>query len=90
MAKKNIVSALKILVDDAGNGMAEAQYYLGDLYGDGIGVPQDYMLAHMWYNLSALQGYENATDQISSLEDKMSPQQIEQAQEMVRDWNPKK
>ena len=90
LAKKNVVSALKILVDDAGNGMAEAQYYLGDLYGDGIGVPQDYMLAHMWYNLSALQGHENATDQISSLEDKMSPQQIEQAQEMVRDWNPKK
>ena len=56
--------------------MAEAQYYLGDLYGDGIGVPQDYMLAHMWYNLFALQGHENATDQISSLEDKMPPQQI--------------
>ena len=62
-----------------------AQYYLGDLYRDGIGVPRNYVLAYMWYNLSALQGNESAVNQISSLEKKMSSQQIEQAQEIVRD-----
>ena len=31
----------------------KAQYNLGVLYDNGQGVPQDYVQAHMWYNLSA-------------------------------------
>jgi hypothetical protein len=85
LAKKKVLSALEILKADAENGAVVAQYYIGILLVNGQGITQDYVLAHMWYNLSALQGY-NATDQINSIEKRMSPQQIEQAQEMVRDW----
>lgn len=40
----------------AKNGIATAQYYLGELYRDGIGVSRKYKWAYMWYYLSALQG----------------------------------
>ena len=69
---------------------SRAQYILGVMYANGQGVPRDYVLAHMWYNLSALRGHKAATDQINLVEQKMSPEQIEKAQEMVRDWKLKK
>ena len=33
--------------------IAFAQYFLGVQYYEGRGVPQDYVLAHMWLNLAA-------------------------------------
>ena len=70
---------MKILTDDARNGIATAQYYLGDLYRDGIGVSRSNMWAYMWYHLSALQGNKNSSDQMSLLEKIMSPKEIQQA-----------
>ncbi len=90
LAKNSISPALKILKADAEDGIADAQYYLGMMHADGSGVPYDPVLALKWYNLSALQGHENATDQVSLLEKRMTPQQIEQAQKLVRDWKPRK
>ena len=40
------------------------------------GLPQDFVQAHMWYNLAAAQGVDNARklrDHVSSL---MSPEQV--------------
>ena len=88
LAKRNVVAALKILIDDAIDGMVTAQYYLGDLYRDGIGVPRKYVKAYMWYNLSALQGNESSSNQISSLEKKMTRHEIQEAQQLVRSWKP--
>ena len=78
-AKKNVEAALKILTDDARNGIATAQYYLGDLYRDGIGVSRSNMWAYMWYYLSALQGNEKSSDQMILLEKIMSLKEIQQA-----------
>ena len=41
-------------------GDATAQFMLGSMYYNGQGVPQDYVRAHMWFNLSAAQGNEKA------------------------------
>jgi TPR repeat protein len=79
LAKKNVEAALKILTDDARIGIATAQYYLGDLYRDGIGVSRSNMWAYMWYYLSALQGIEKSSDQMSLLEKIMSSKEIQQA-----------
>ena len=57
---------------------------------NGQGVPQDYLLAHMWFNLSGSNGVEDAIEKRNMLEKKMSKQQIEKAQEMARNWKPKK
>ena len=89
-AKKNVEAALKILTDDARNGIATAQYYLGDLYRDGIGVSRNFVWAFMWYNLSALQGNDDSADQIVLLEKKMTRQEIQKAQAYVKNWKPRK
>ena len=71
-------------------GKFKAQYILGMMLADGQGITKDYVLAHMWYNLSGLQGNLGATRQMSALEKSMSMEQIEQAQKMVREWQPSK
>ena len=72
----------------AEQGIAQAQYTLGVMYVIGKGVPQDYVLAHMWSNLSSSNGVKNGTEGRNMAEKKMSPSQIEKAQEMARNWKP--
>jgi TPR repeat protein len=45
---------------DAEKGDASAQFNLGFKYDNGLGVTQDYVLAHKWWNLSGANGYESA------------------------------
>ena len=74
----------------AEQGDAFAQTYLGVMYAKGEGVPQDYALAHKWWNLAGSNGVKQAVGNRNILEKKMTPQQIEKAQEMARNWKPKK
>ena len=59
------------------------------MYVKGLVVLQDYTLAHMWWNISGSNGNKDAIENRSIVEKKMSPQQIEKAQEMARNWKPK-
>ena len=74
----------------AEQGHAKAQYNLGLMYREGTGVIQDYALAHMWFNLSGSNGNKDAVHNRDIIEKRMTPQQIEKAQEMARNWKPKK
>jgi len=58
------------------------------MYYEGQGVPQDYVLAHMWFNLSSSNGVKNGTEGRNMAEKKMSPSQIEKAQQLARNWKP--
>jgi hypothetical protein len=71
-----------------------AQYNLGEMYGVGLGVPQDYAQAHMWFNLAASRAEYAATRDTAAkdrdeLAAKMTPDQIAEAQRMAREWVPK-
>ena len=68
---------------------AEAQFSLGNIYEDGQGVPQDFVLSHMWFNLAGSNELKIAVASRKILETKMTPSQIEKAQEMARNWKPK-
>ncbi len=70
----------------AEQGYAPAQFNLGFLYDKGQGVPQDYVQAHMWYNLAAAQNQEQATSMRDGLAEKMTPEQIAEAQRLAREW----
>ena len=89
LSKKNVPEALQFLVKDAKDGIDEAQNKLGEVYSQGLGLPQDYVSAHMWFNLSGSQGNKGAIRNRNKLERKMLPEQIVQAQEMARKWKPK-
>jgi len=73
----------------AEQGVAFAQYNLGVMYDNGQGVPQDFVLSHMWFNLAGSNELKIAVASRKILETKMTPSQIEKAQEMARNWKPK-
>jgi TPR repeat protein len=48
-------------------GVAAAQFYLGQLYANGQGVPQDYVQARQWYEKAARQGEASAQVELGVL-----------------------
>ena len=73
----------------AEQGDAHGQSNLGLSYAKGEGVPQDYILAHMWFNLAAAQGNANAIKGRDMVAGAMTPAQIAEAQRLAREWKPK-
>jgi len=65
-------------------GHAEAQYLFGHLHSSGIGVPQDYGTAHMWYNIAFANGFINAADDREIMERRMTAAGIAEAQRRAR------
>lgn len=65
-----------------------AQADLGSMYLRGEGILQDYVKAHMYFNLAAAGGISTVVNNRNSLAKKMTPAQIEKAQELARNWRP--
>lgn len=80
------IAELRVLAEQ---GDADAQGRLGCCYGDGEGVPQDFVLAYMWLNLSAVKEPKAALFR-REVEEMMTPEQIAEAQKLCREWKPKK
>ena len=68
----------------AAQGDSQAQYNLGSMYGNGQGVPPDYVRAHMWSNLASAAGIAEGTRNRDLIAQRMTPQQIQKAQDMAR------
>jgi TPR repeat protein/3-methyladenine DNA glycosylase Tag len=73
----------------AEQGNASAQASLGLMYEKGQGVLQDYVQAHMWFNLAGVDGNAVAAERRGAVADKMTPEQIAEAQRLAREWKPK-
>ena len=56
------------------------------MYAFGTGVPEDIVLAYMWFNLAAAQGHERARGQKEFTESFMTREQIAEAQRLSREW----
>jgi peptidoglycan hydrolase-like protein with peptidoglycan-binding domain len=67
----------------APTGDADAQFVLGRLYADGLGVLQQFKLGHMWLNLASLNGSLDAVEARNKLQVFMPPEAIVEAQEMA-------
>jgi hypothetical protein len=67
-------------------GAAEDLYRLGLIYSTGQGTPLDLIQAHMWFNLAALRGSEQAKHCRRELADQMSTDEIAAAQRAAREW----
>ena len=70
----------------AEQGDAEGQWLLGSMYGSGDGVPRDDVLAYMWFNLSGAQGHVSAQESEDIIEQRMTREQITEAQRLSREW----
>lgn len=83
-ARGDYQTEISIIEPKAEQGVPVAQYYMGVTYAIGIGVAQDYVKAHMWYNVAAIDG----SSQIAALHrddiaKKMTPAHIARAQELA-------
>ena len=70
----------------ADQGDAQAQFNLGVLYVTGEGVPEDNVLAYVWWNLAAAQDSKRAKKRKEAIKAKMTPAGIAEAQELSREY----
>lgn len=87
--QKDYFTAIKEFRTLAEQGHAEAQTMLGYMYASGKGVIQDYIQAHVWFNLAAAQGNERAFEAREKVAEAMTSEQIAEAQRLAREWTPK-
>ena len=85
-------TALRLWRPLADQGFANALQNLGIMYAWGTGVPQDYVQAHMWFNLAVSRSrpgertYDMAAELRYAFADLMTPAQIAEAQKLARQW----
>jgi len=71
----------------AETGRAEALYDLGLLYSIGLGVDQDFVEAHKWFNLALERGLQRAGVDRHDVALELDTQGIAKAQKRARDWS---
>jgi TPR repeat protein len=64
----------------AERGGRDSMEMLGVMYSAGIGVPQDYVEAYIWYSLSTALGNEDARTRRDEMAGKLPPDQLRGAQ----------
>ena len=60
------------------------------MYANGQGFPRDYVRAHMWLNLSGTKETQNAEKNRDAVAQRMSPEEIAEAEKLAREWKPTK
>ncbi len=70
----------------AEQGHVIGQYKLAAMYAKGEGVPRNYTLAHMWFDLASASGNEEAREQHDKIAEQMTPAQVAEAQRLAREW----
>ena len=73
----------------AAEGDRRAMVALGHVYKRGVGAPQDYILAHLWFNLVASQGDVQAAAERDALAEQMSLEEQAEARKLLREWRRK-
>ena len=72
---------------DAAMGDVQALYELGVAYSTGTaGVEVDFIEAHKWFNLAALNGSAQAQECRADIAEDMSAREIAEAQRQARAW----
>ena len=82
-APKNYKIALYWFTLAAQQGHATAQNILGGMYYEGRGVDKNLVYAYMWFDIAASQGNKKAVQGRDRAAKKMSPAQIEKAQNLT-------
>ena len=78
--------AVAVLVEAAKAGEAKSQHTLGFLYEFGsLGMMQNYIYAHMWYNVAASNGSKDSIRSRDNLAKKMTAGDISKAQQLARE-----
>ena len=77
---QNYPEALNWFEKAAKKGHPIAQFGLGVMYFEGEGVPPNYIEGYAWLSIASAKGIKDATQQLSIVKSKMTPEQISEAQ----------
>lgn len=86
--EKNYAEAVKCYRMAAEQNDPTAQNNLGVMCANGQGIEKDYIQAYVYLNLASKVNPEAARNR-DLLEQKMSPQQVAEAQKLTREWKPR-
>jgi len=86
--EKDPIEGAICIREAAQRGNAQAQAQLAALYGLGLGLPQDWVHAHMWASVAAIQGFDGEEtrsfrDQIA---EEMTAEELAESQRLVQEW----
>jgi hypothetical protein len=56
------------------------------VYYEGKGAAQDDVMAHMYWNIAGVSGHKDAIHNRGVVDEKMTPSQIAEAQDLAREW----
>ena len=92
--KPNQAEAIKWFQKAADQGDPRSQYYVGIMYAAGKGVAKDLPKADLWLTLSATNPKTTYRDslytkeEIGKVEKKLTPEQLAEVKERVKNWKP--
>jgi TPR repeat protein len=86
--KGDYPAAMKEFTVLAGQGDADAQLILGDMYAQGQGVAQDHVQAYKWYEIASHNGAKDAPAARDALKNKMSAEDVKKAEQLAQEWRP--
>jgi uncharacterized protein len=90
--RRDIAKAVRWLAAAAARGKVEAMRSLGERYASGEGIDQDLVAAHKWLALAASRGGHVggflAEAKLREVAARMTPEQIQKAEALARDWTP--
>ena len=81
-------TALYELEPLAEQGDGRAQYLVGIIYRDGLGVQPDYVTAYAWLHVAAARGQPQAASARDGMSWRLTPSEIDEAQRLAREWRP--
>ena len=67
-------------------GDAESQYELAIMYGNGVGVPRDYVQAQAWSTVATANGHTAGAEAKSLFTERMTPEQIAESEKLAREY----
>lgn len=82
----NFSQAAELWLAAAKQGDANAMYELGKLYGEGLGVLQDFTRSHAFFNLAASKGHKQALQARSVVEGQMTTEERAQARKLASQY----
>jgi peptidoglycan hydrolase-like protein with peptidoglycan-binding domain len=81
-------AALQELEPLAAQGDGRAQYLVGIIYRDGLGVPPDFVTAYAWFHVAAARDQPQAASARDGMSWRLTPSEIDEAQRLAREWRP--
>ena len=85
--KQDYNKAMEIWRSSAERGEPTSQFMLGEMYKLGQGTPRNPETAYAWFMLSSQGGYKLATDGAMEMSRSMTPQQKQQARQLLEDYS---